>query len=390
MRTNNVRIAAISLLLLAVNFLPSVSFGQAKTKEVVAGVGSGILAIGMAALEYDQFLEKLEFVATQHVIATRPEENAFKVKVLSLENRKITDVSNMSCLVFSITFYDQTTQDEKSREVLFAFLSPGWMSEYGIEYTRINWQWFNQNRWNLLYSRFVDIACPVEVEGTRIPVLREIQSTEFLGKENQILINRFGKSEFKLESYYERTGQFIDVAYLSMKSVHFELSATNFEGANPNFEYLVPIYSLGRDQYLTGSFDKDLSLVVNEGSMGIYLAGVSQLTQIPRTTLHTAHSFVNEKFQGGPTSNLQAVAAARNYRLNTAEGKQKTSWAVGDQGFYEASSDLWVPCTVVSAELKSAESNEWLLRITFQDRNVPEQRNILSSSERLAWPVEKE
>jgi hypothetical protein len=215
-------------------------------------------------------------------------------------------------------------------------------------------------------------------------LLREIPPSQYQGNTNQLLLNRFGKSVLRDESYFEYTDRVVQVADLRMTINGFQLVDENIDPMSyTSSEFIVPIYSIGRDQYLTGRYDSEISLVVNEGSMGMYLANVDRMKQIPRTTLHEIHSFMNTANQAVFASDLSTVVTAMNAKRESGEAY---TWKPGDDGLYEVSRGKWIACKVVSAELRTENSNEWVLRIEFSEQGITRQRTLLSTSERLLRP----
>ena len=165
----------------------------AQNKEVSEAIAMGV-GLFAAAWEIDQFFEYLELQAVQQVLEAHPTEgaNSFGVKVFRIPKQKISDISNESMLVFSVRFFNVKTQAEYERKVLFAHTSPGWINQNGIEYSRLEWVWYDADQWNELFARFVDISTPINVGGMSVPLVRRIPEDEFVMGENQFFLNRMG------------------------------------------------------------------------------------------------------------------------------------------------------------------------------------------------------
>ena len=96
------------------------------------------MAIGVAAFQMNQLIEMWELAATEHVLATRPDEKEFSVKLNSPSSgSKWSDVSGVSILSFNVNYSINKKDFNSKREVLLMFLDPGYMTEYGIDLTLV-------------------------------------------------------------------------------------------------------------------------------------------------------------------------------------------------------------------------------------------------------------
>ena len=82
---------------------------QSKKAEAAALAAGAAAVIGAAAIELHLFLEMLETQALNHVMARYPEMESFRLKVLDLDGKKMSDIGAMSVLTLSITQLDQQT-----------------------------------------------------------------------------------------------------------------------------------------------------------------------------------------------------------------------------------------------------------------------------------------
>ena len=78
---------------------------QAGKTALIAG-GSAILAGFAMYASIEQVHEGLEQQATEWFLANHSEERLFRLKVKSVSGTKLSDLSNVSCILYTVYTYD--------------------------------------------------------------------------------------------------------------------------------------------------------------------------------------------------------------------------------------------------------------------------------------------
>ena len=93
----------------------------------------------------------MEQTAVEYYIDKYPDSKTFELSTSSLNGTKLSDLSNVSVVIFEVTDISKAT-----KFALFAFTSYGWANEFGIDFSKINWMLFEVDKWNQLIKTFLD------------------------------------------------------------------------------------------------------------------------------------------------------------------------------------------------------------------------------------------
>lgn len=248
-------------------------------------LGVGAVAVGVAAaiVEHQLWLEEMELMAFRHVLDSRPEESACRVKMLTSDAKKLTDNSSSQAMVFAITFLDEQKQEVLRNEVLVMMLYPGYVMYTGLEYSKLQWVWFDENRWTDLKTTFLEMSTPAVVTNGRVKLYGGIDESEYGALPNQFKLKK-GLAEGK-EEYFQETGESVPLEALSIRMKGFKAVGTQLNGS-------VPYYWLRNDDYIYRSFDEDISLIANERALGFYFKDVGRVIQISRADVGLIETFI--------------------------------------------------------------------------------------------------
>jgi len=77
-----------------------VNNAQSQNNAAAIGAGVGLIAGGIAAYSsINQMQEGLEQVATEWFLANHPEHQLFQLKIKTVSGTKLSDLSNVTCLL---------------------------------------------------------------------------------------------------------------------------------------------------------------------------------------------------------------------------------------------------------------------------------------------------
>ncbi len=235
-------------ILIVLSLLPKQLNAQSNT-GVIAGAAAGVMAIGAGIIaSIEDSKERAELRATQHVLMNYPELKSFSLKTLDFEGKKLKDMSSVSVISFKVQEF--TPMDEPKlngkKWVLFGFTSFGWISEQGIDFSKVQWFLIDRTEWMKMMVAYAKVA-----------------SAE--------------KNESTLKQKVER-------------------GLIDKKGIRNGGSIAVPFYKkMEEDMYLTVDYSDDMKLVYNERSLGIFLKKTGNLVQIRNAELIKTHEYLFEQ-----------------------------------------------------------------------------------------------
>lgn len=216
---------------------------QSKGDGIVAAV-AGIAAIGSAIAINAQMKEMAELKATEWLLTAHPEFSSFSLKTLDFDAKKAKDASNVSVVTYKIQLFtpaDKPVLDGK-RFILFAFLSDGWVNQYGLDFSKFMWHLVDQDEWLKMMTAYAKVSSSEKNDTT-------ILETLYNGK----IVNK---------------------------------------GVKVGGKMMIPFYQLEGDMYVVTDYSEMMKLLYNEKSLGIYLKRTRNLVQIGRGDIIKIHDFL--------------------------------------------------------------------------------------------------
>lgn len=217
---------------------------KAQNKLATAGAIVGTAAaIGSAIASIKQMEERAQLKATQWVLSNEPELTSFSVKTLSFNGKKLKDVSQISVIIYKIQEFVPANRPQLTGKklVLLGFTSHGWVNEYGINFSKIQWFLIDKEEWLKMMTSYVKVSSGENDENKIIETLKK-------GK----VVNN---------------------------------------GVRVNGRLVIPFYKLTGDMYLVTDYSQNMKLIYNERSLGIFLKKTKDLVQIGRSDIIDIHSF---------------------------------------------------------------------------------------------------
>lgn len=288
---------------------------QKKGEDIALGVASGLLGIGAALLVEEMIYEMLELEAFKYVAESRPEEHSCQVKVLTTSIKKWSDISPNTGIAFGVKFFDPLTSETTSKEILIMITAPGWMNEYGVDFSLLQWMWIDEEEWLNMKAALLALTSPVTVSDGVIPLYEETSFEEAADITIQKGIDR-SKSLF-----FKETSERTNLEGLRIWRKGFKHRSTS---------YLVPTYFMRGDDYLYAPYNADFSIVWNEKSLGLLLQAPTRFLQISRPDLEVIEAFVDDMEIGQDVS------------LTMTEINGETGYLLGRSGQLSVGVQGWV------------------------------------------------
>jgi hypothetical protein len=217
------------------------------TGAAIATIGAAALAIGAGIAAYDNMQERAELTATQWIIANHPELTSFSLKTLDFDGKKAKDMSSVTVITFKIQEFNPTNNPvlNGKKQVLFCFTSNGWISEQGIDFSRVQWFLIDSDEWLNMMVAFSKVSSSEKNE----TVIKEKLT-------NGLLVNKGIKVKGKTE---------------------------------------IPFFKIEGDMYLVTDYSDEMKLIYNEKSLCVFLKKTGNLVQMGRDDVIKTHEFYFSK-----------------------------------------------------------------------------------------------
>jgi hypothetical protein len=214
--------------------------------EAIAAIAGGLIAIGAGVAAVEQMKEQAELTATQWVLENQPQLESFSLKTLDFDGKKLKDMSAASVMTFKIQEFEPADRPglNGKKQILFGFTSYGWISEYGIDFTKVKWHLIDADEWMNMMIAYAKVSSD---------------------KSNENLIEESLKD-----------GKIVNKGVKTRKGED------------------IPFYKLDSDMYLVTDYSPEMKIIYNEKSLGIFLKETRDLVQISRGSIIDIHEFFNE------------------------------------------------------------------------------------------------
>ncbi len=233
----------IKIVTLCALMILSIKTHSQKNDGIIAAVG-GLAAIGSAIAINAQMKEMAELKATEWLLDAHPEFTSFSLKTLDFDAKKAKDASGVSVVTYKVQLFTPSDKLDLNGKkfVLFAYLSDGWVNQYGLDFSKFMWDLIDKDEWLNMMTAYSKVASGEKNE-------TNIKDALIKGK----VVNKGIKGE-------------IDI----------------------------PFYKLEGDMYVVTDYSGSMKLLYNERSLGIYLKKTRNLVQIGRGDIIEIHDFLLE------------------------------------------------------------------------------------------------
>ena len=202
--------------------------------EGIAAAAAGLLAVGGAIAAVESLKESLELRAVEYILREKPDFVDFDLSTNTLNGVKANDLSNVGVVTYELI---NNVNDQKL--LLFAFTSEGWWNEYGVDYSKILWKFFDKKSYAGLLAKYLTLAVGEDVSD-------------------------------------------VDVATGMFRNKSF----TKIDGDVLEFN------KMDGDSYLVLDYSEEFKIVYNERVMGLFLKETYDLLQVKSRTVIRTHEFL--------------------------------------------------------------------------------------------------
>lgn len=256
---------------------------QAGKTALIAG-GSAIIAGVAMYASVEQVHEGLEQEATEWFLANHPEERLFRLKIKDVNGTKLSDLSNVSCMLYTVYTYDLDSRKIKDKYVLLGFHSHGWINENGVNFQRISYYLLNKSQWEEFIKLWVETVSPVKIDWTQgIPDFAKCNERKFNPNDSLYISISNNIDGMLSTNYYERKAFYTKSTFslrFSGKSIDMEYSEDSGESLDL---ILIPLNKVDGDTYIRS--ERKLSfidsyLIGNEKTICLFRSDEQQLVQL--------------------------------------------------------------------------------------------------------------
>lgn len=244
----------MKILICILLFLSSFSQTINAQNNNTAAVAGALTLIGTGLLmeyEINSYRESFERNIVQWIMTNKNFDNKveFDLDLIKWEITKKEDFNNVSVMGFKYF------QDYKKKEVILAVCSPGWINQFGVNYSKIKVIEIDKTRWDSIFKAFLNLSQRNDI---KTPLLLEsipVESSNFLSK-------KITTTTEKIEN---------------LESI--DQNAINFPSGKYRFQ------QLGGNTHVVQDFDKDFMIDFNEGSINLFIKGTNELVKVKRSFL---------------------------------------------------------------------------------------------------------
>ncbi len=277
------------------------SYSQ-KDSDVTATVAGLIVGAAAVKLAVEQYKERLELLATNHILENYSQYEYFELFSLGLKQyEKTFDPSNIKSHIFVLKPFDQEGNRLKDEyKVLVMFMSTGWWNEYGVDFSLLDFKLFGKDEWNSIMTEYLSIASDTNIENNKIyPIqyfdryTREFkeynpdEEYDYLLKEGNNVVEYGVKSD-------DITFDFGDIKIKRRDVVidtdREDLRSTPFRNGQPILKFRP---KLTGDTYIVKDFSDEFKVIYNENTLGLFLKSTNELVQYKLFTINEISKTLN-------------------------------------------------------------------------------------------------
>jgi hypothetical protein len=255
----------------------------------------GALAIGAAAaITIEDNQEMLEVVASNYIFSNYPEYEEFRLKTIGWGDggKRMSDKGSMRLYPFAVTEL-KNNMVTGNRKLLLLFASPGWVNEFGLDITKLNWELWSVDEWNKLLSVFSELNSPNDfpIESNLIPIFKK-NGTKGITSNQLKSIKKISGSIIILDSK--------DLFYEYIKDEnnsreHIENLKFTKEGWKIKNKLIYPFYNLKGDDYIIKNYSESLRVFSNEDAIGLFHKKEQDQMLVKFSIINKIHQFINNQ-----------------------------------------------------------------------------------------------
>jgi hypothetical protein len=257
-------------------------------KAGIAVAAAGVIAGAVgAALAIENYKEQMELYATEYILESQNGIKKFELSLIDFDGIKSSDLSNVSCISFGVRLTNGANLQEN--KVLMMFLSRGWLTEFGVDITRVKWKLLANEEWDDIFYTYIELASPVKlIDKNTLPIFKETPKSNYVDNGN-FIVNR--NSEGIAETY-QKSSETTRIGAGKLSGSNFQYLNTTKTGGD-KYDLAFPLTQYNGDTYLLKDFSTEFKVIYNERTMGLYIKSLERLVQLQRSTVNLIHGYLH-------------------------------------------------------------------------------------------------
>lgn len=266
---------------------------------LIAG-GSAILAGVAIYASVEQVHEGLEQQATEWFLANHPDERLFRLKIKSVSGTKLSDLSNVSCMIYTVHTYNPESRKIKDKFILLGFHSRGWINENGVNFQKISYYLINRNQWEEFIKLWVETVSPVKIDWSiGIPDFEKCNERKFVPKDSNYIALSNNIDGVVSTNYFERV-KYFNLSIFSLRFTGKSIDRDYYEVASEEAYdvLLIPINKVDGDTYIRSECKLsfiDSYLIGNEKTICLFRADEQQFIQLDLDLINFVQTFFSKE-----------------------------------------------------------------------------------------------
>jgi hypothetical protein len=230
----------------------------------------------------------MELYATEHLLESQYDVKKFELSIIDFEGVKSSDLSNVSIINFGVRLTKETNSYSENK-VLMMFLSRGWVTEYGIDVTRVKWKLLSTDEWDNIFFTYIELASPVKLANKNtLPIYKETPKSNYLDNGNFIV----HRNSSGIAETFQKSSETTKIGLGKLSGSEFQYFST-LKSIEGKFELAFPLTQFNGDTYLLKDFSPEFKVIYNERTMGLFIKSLDRLVQIKRSTVNLIHTFLH-------------------------------------------------------------------------------------------------
>lgn len=279
-----IKIKATALIIL-ISFGTFAQSAKEKRNEAIGDAAFFAGGVVLSLLKIHQLHEILEQEATQYYLSQPNVDSHFRLKYMGATGQKYSDISNTT--VFPFIY-----ESKLGKKLLFMYASKGWVTDRGVDLTRIDFQEFSVDQWNRLMFTYFQCASMEKLDNmNEIPVYRKLPKKEY--SKDSLHVKLAKGSTYELMGYHPIS----KFSIIPFGDSEFASSLAPNNIHLIGYKAFFVMERIKNDEYLTKRYDDKTMVVYNERSLGLFNYRLKRLTQLSRLIMSDIHSTLNDQYE---------------------------------------------------------------------------------------------
>ena len=277
------------LILLATAISFNISAQNNSTEnQIASAIVGGIIAGAAAAVAYDQYEERVELIATNHILENYPEYENFFLSLSNLNRANdFWDPSTVKVNVFTVEIFNSSSNEKK---VLFMFNDYGWINEFGVDLNFITFRFMEKEEWNEIILRYLTLASGEDVKN-------EFYAMERISNATKRKFESINPNDENVKPIENIRGQIVAYEVYDKENLYdlgdIEIDKRKVVYRKQKSVNLMSLNRIGNDIYAVSDFSDDYKVVHNENKLGLFLKRNKSLIQLSLNAINRITRYLN-------------------------------------------------------------------------------------------------